>query len=36
MYFGEVVYKEVKWNHLAQKRALCPIFVITATNLRGS
>jgi len=36
MYFGEVVNKYVTWNNLAQKRALCPTFVITATNLRDS
>lgn len=36
MYFGDVVYKEVKWNNLAQKGALCQTFVITATNLRDS
>jgi len=36
MYFGEVVHKEVKWNNLAQKGALCPTIVITATNLRDS
>jgi hypothetical protein len=36
MYFGEVVYKEVKWNNLAQKRALSPNFVITAANLHDS
>jgi hypothetical protein len=36
MYFEEVVYKEVTWNNLAQKRALCPTLVITATNLGDS
>lgn len=36
IYFGEVVHKNVKWNNLAQKGALCPTFVIMATKFLDS